>query len=57
MEVNIKLNKSEVNEYLNTEFNIQEGEYSEIIQSDIGTMLRNSGFQWVKNSDVSVVIN
>ncbi|CDG88124.1 hypothetical protein [Xenorhabdus bovienii] len=57
MEVNIKLNKSEVNEYLNTEFNIQEGEYSEIIQSDIGTMLRTSGFQWVKNSDVSVIIN
>lgn len=57
MEVNIKLNKSEVNEYLNTEFNIQEGEYSEIIQSDIGTMLRTSGFQWVKDSDVSVIIN
>ncbi|MDE9477065.1 hypothetical protein [Xenorhabdus bovienii] len=57
MEVNIKLDKSEVHEYLNTEFNIQEGEYSEIIQSDIGTMLRASGFQWVKNSDVSVIIN
>ncbi|MDE9495480.1 hypothetical protein KKJ09_18295 [Xenorhabdus bovienii] len=57
MEVNIKLNKSEVNEYLNTEFNIQEGEYLEIIQSDIGTMLRTSGFQWVKDSDVSVIIN
>ncbi|MEI8661543.1 hypothetical protein [Xenorhabdus bovienii] len=57
MEINIKLNKTEVHEYLNTEFNIQEGEYSEIIQSDIGTILRSTGFQWVKNSDISVIIN
>ncbi|MDE1476200.1 hypothetical protein [Xenorhabdus bovienii] len=57
MEVNIKLDKSEVHEYLNTEFNIEEEEFSEIIQSDISTMLRNAGFQSVKNSDVSVVIN
>ncbi|WP_237387306.1 hypothetical protein [Xenorhabdus sp. Sc-CR9] len=57
MEINIKLSKSEVIEYLNTEFSIQEEEYFDIIQNDIVNFLKSAGFQGAKYSDVSVIIN
>ncbi|MEQ1964386.1 hypothetical protein ABLB69_14695 [Xenorhabdus khoisanae] len=57
MKVTIDISRTEVQEYVNSDYPVPESEYSELISGDIKTILKRGGFQGIKLEDVTVKIH
>ncbi|MDC9613435.1 hypothetical protein PSI19_05940 [Xenorhabdus khoisanae] len=57
MKATIDISRTEVQEYVNSDYPVPESEYSELIRGDIKTILKRGGFQGIKLEDVTVKIH
>ncbi|WP_160300196.1 MULTISPECIES: hypothetical protein [Xenorhabdus] len=54
MKAKIDMTKTEVHEYVNSDYPVPDSEYSELIRGDIKTILERGGFQGIKLEDITI---